>query len=287
MSQGRNTNPVSSQSSRLFNELQGEATTVAKEAGSAFLSLAWLWPIRGLVFAIIHPQVILSVQGALVKSLGSSAILFAVLAFFTYLPQAALLSVVTGFLGPVLAILLLGAESIFLLTFLAKPLLLEPALQHVFDSTLISRGQLQLVKDGKTKFASVTDRTGALFRPLQALSRNGVATYLLTLPLNIIPVLGTISFVCINGHRAGPGWHARYFQLKGFDSHRRLEFVKTHQAEYTAFGVGALVLSFVPIIGLLFTFTNTVGAALWAADIEAKSNIIGGPSVGNETAKTK
>ena len=42
------------------------------------------------------------------------------------------------------------------------------------------------------------------------------------------------------------------------------------------FGVCALVLSFVPIAGLVFTFTNTVGAALWAADLEAKSAIIEG-----------
>lgn len=40
------------------------------------------------------------------------------------------------------------------------------------------------------------------------------------------------------------------------------------------FGVGALVFSFVPIVGLVFTFTNTVGAALWAAQIEAQQNVI-------------
>lgn len=40
------------------------------------------------------------------------------------------------------------------------------------------------------------------------------------------------------------------------------------------FGVGALLFSFIPIVGLVFTFTNTVGAALWAAQIEAQQNIL-------------
>ena len=49
------------------------------------------------------------------------------------------------------------------------------------------------------------------------------------------------------------------------------------------FGVAALLFSFVPIVGLIFTFTNTVGAALWAAKIEAQANIIDT----TETAKDK
>ena len=35
-----------------------------------------------------------------------------------------------------------------------------------------------------------------------------------------------------------------------------------------------LVFNFIPLVGLLFSFTNTVGAALWAAELEAKANII-------------
>ena len=37
-----------------------------------------------------------------------------------------------------------------------------------------------------------------------------------------------------------------------------------------------LLFTFVPLIGLVFSFTNTVGAALWAADIEARDNLIEG-----------
>ncbi|KAI0701501.1 hypothetical protein BC835DRAFT_1264838 [Cytidiella melzeri] len=272
---------------RLWDELQTEATEVSRTAGQAVVSLAWLWPVRGLVYTIFHPQILLSVRGALVKSLGSSAIVFAVLAFFTYVPQAAILSLFTGPLGPILALFLLGAESIFLLTFFAKSLFLEPTLQFVFDATLVAQGQTQLVKDGKTRFAAMQTRGSALLRPLQALSRDGILRYLITIPLNLFPVLGTITFLLVNGHRSGPGWHARYFQLKGFNNTQRKDFVEKRRPDYTAFGVGALAFSFIPIVGLVFTFTNTIGAALWAADMEARSNIIQGPSTADETDKTQ
>jgi hypothetical protein len=183
----------------------------------------------------LDPKLVLSVRGTLLKSLGTSAILFLVLAFFTYIPQAAVLSLVTGPLGPILALFLIGAESIFLLTFLARPLFLEPALQQVFDSTLLEQGQRQLVQQGKTKFgADAASRGNLLLRPLQALSRDGIIRYLLTLPLNIVPVLGTVTFLFVNGHRAGPGWHARYFQLKGWDAAQRNGFIRAHRPEYTA-----------------------------------------------------
>ena len=37
---------------------------------------------------------------------------------------------------------------------------------------------------------------------------------------------------------------------------------------WCSFGVTSFVLEMVPFVSLVFTFTNTVGAALWAADLE-------------------
>ena len=35
-----------------------------------------------------------------------------------------------------------------------------------------------------------------------------------------------------------------------------------------SFGVSAVLLEMVPVAGIMFAFTNTCGAALWAADME-------------------
>lgn len=70
---------------------------------------------------------------------------------------------------------------------------------------------------------------------------------------------------------AGPGYHERYFQLKGLDKQARADFVKAHRGAYTAFGTAAMALNLIPIVSVLFTLTNSVGAALWASDMERNS----------------
>lgn len=89
----------------------------------------------------------------------------------------------------------------------------------------------------------------------------------------------------IPGIKAGPGFHARYFQLKNYDKHAREEYVEKRRGAYTAFvlskfpharllttspsfGATALALNLVPVVGLLFNITSTIGAALWASNME-------------------
>jgi hypothetical protein len=50
-------------------------------------------------------------------------------------------------------------------------------------------------------------------------------------------------------------------QSHSYPPHKRLLI-------FYSFGVPAVLLELVPIAGIFFSFTNTVGAALWAADME-------------------
>jgi len=88
------------------------------------------------------------------------------------------------------------------------------------------------------------------------------------LPLNFIPVVGTVLFVGIQGKARGRAVHTRYFQLKKWTDSERESFLNEHSGPYTAFGTVATLLELIPVASILFAFTNTVGAALWAADIE-------------------
>jgi hypothetical protein len=47
------------------------------------------------------------------------------------------------------------------------------------------------------------------------------------------------------------------------------------------FGLVATLLEMIPLASMFFTYTNTVGAALWAADIESMNT-----SMTDETAPT-
>ncbi|KAG0227061.1 hypothetical protein BGW42_003072 [Actinomortierella wolfii] len=92
--------------------------------------------------------------------------------------------------------------------------------------------------------------------------------WMLTLPLNFVPVLGPLTFCYINGSARGPYIHKRYFDMKEMTLQEREEWMAKHKREYTTFGVIAQGLELLPFVGFLFGFTNTIGAALWAADLE-------------------
>lgn len=163
----------------------------------------------------------------------TSTVISTILLVFTFVPQMALLATVTGPLAPLIALLLVGVESVLLISLSARALFLEPALTHVFDATLLACGQEQLVREGKTRTeASAARSVGST---LQAFSKDGIVRYVLTFPLNFVPAVGTVLFLLYNGYNGGPGWHSRYFQLKGYSKGQRAAFVERRRAEYTAY----------------------------------------------------
>ena len=110
-----------------------------------------------------------------------------------------------------------------------------------------------------------------LKKPFARFAPSAIIRYVLLLPLNFIPFVGTAIFMTLQGKRAGPSAHSRYFQLKQWNIRRQEQWVEEHRGAYTSFGTVAVLLELVPVAGILFAFTNTVGAALWAADIEKGS----------------
>ncbi|KAI0701499.1 hypothetical protein BC835DRAFT_1303670 [Cytidiella melzeri] len=185
------------------------------------------------------------------------------------------------FRGPLFSLFLLGADSILWLAFFPKSILLGPTVHFVFDDTLDTQGQHRL---GLLKNA---ENTTSGLQTLLWLSGDGFLRCLVTFPLNTLPVHGTVLFLLVNGQRSGPGWQVRYIELKGFNNVQQKEFTRQHRPEYDIFGASAFALSFIPIVGVVLAFTSTVGAAQWAADMEARSAIVKGPSAIKETDKSK
>lgn len=64
--------------------------------------------------------------------------------------------------------------------------------------------------------------------------------------------------------------HGRYFELKGYDSKEVSNYVSDRRGQYLGFGIVAGALESVPFISRFFTFSNTVGAALWAVANERR-----------------
>jgi hypothetical protein len=179
----------------------------------------------------------------------------------------------------------------------------------LFYLTRYSSACQVLLRQGLTKLVSagrqIEKGTGhgkqlgkLLTRPLQRFSKEAMIRWLISLPLNAIPVVGPACFFLYNGAKSGPSYHARYFQLKAlqhkpshmttdqaaqttvesastrnedgpvstFDKER---FVHDHQGSYSAFGAVAMALNVLVPGGAIFCMMgNQVGAALWAAEME-------------------
>lgn len=118
---------------------------------------------------------------------------------------------------------------------------------------------------------------------------------LITLPLNLIPVAGTIAYAYINGPYLGWDYMDMYFEAIHMEGkQQRIEVmgennsvctpsIYTSENEYMRFGFPGVLLESIPIFGpAVFSLTNSCAAALWACDMELSGgppSLMTGPSV--------
>ena len=155
---------------------------------------------------------------------------------FTFLPQMAVMAFTSGPLAPLTATLLVLSESSTLFTILSKTFLIEDALVDIFDGVLVSKNTTELVSGGREVKAGSDPmaKLGKLVKkPFAKFTPQAVIRYFLYLPLNFIPVVGTVIFIVLQGRKAGPGAHSRYFQLKGWNESQKQKHVEERKAAYT------------------------------------------------------
>jgi len=262
-----------------LESIQQKASEVAKEDFEKYMTLAkdaassgaYLFPLKGIFYFVTHRALWKPLLSRLVPTLSLSLGVVVFMFLFTYLPQVAILTFVNGPLAAFTTVLLVLSESSTLVSILSRSFLLDEALLDVFDGTLLARNESGVVAEGRELKSSgdPISKLGKLIKsPFQKYSPKSLIRYIMYLPLNFIPVVGTVLFVLLQGRRRGPASQARYFQLKKWSKSQQQEWVSQHSGAYTSFGTIATLLEMVPIVNILFTFTNTVGAALWAADIE-------------------
>ncbi|KAJ4311988.1 hypothetical protein N0V94_007670 [Neodidymelliopsis sp. IMI 364377] len=242
-------------------------------AEDAVRSGAYLYPFKGIAYFFTHRALWRPLAAKLIPTvslgLGVTVFMFVV----TYVPQAAVLTVFNGPLAFVTTVLLVLSEASTIFNVLSKNFLIDDALIDTFDGTLMSRNMTTLVaKERQVKAGGdpIAKLGKLVTKPFAKFAPSAIIRYFMYLPLNFIPIVGTVLFVILQGRKFGPTAHARYFQLKQMNKREKDQFVERRKAAYASFGVPAVLLEMVPIAGILFSFTNTVGAALWAADMESR-----------------
>ena len=164
--------------------------------------------------------------------IGVTAFMF----IFTYLPQAAIMTFTQGPLAAISAALLVLSESSTIFTMLSKILLIEESLTDTFDGVLVSKGSTELVSSGRQVKAGGDPmaKLGKLIKkPFAKFAPKAIIRYLMYLPLNAIPVVGTVMFVILQGRRVGPAAHTRYFQLKEWNEAEKERHIEQNKAAYT------------------------------------------------------
>ncbi|ROW10225.1 hypothetical protein VMCG_01676 [Cytospora schulzeri] len=248
-----------------------KARTLVNDAAK---SGAYLYPIKGIYYFATHRSLWKPFLDKLVPTLMLSVGVMAGMFAFTYLPQLAVLVFVDGPIAVFSTVLLVLNESSTIVSTVSKSWVLQDALLDTFDGTLVSKNANSLVTEGR-ELKSGGDpiaKLGKILKsPFDKFSPSALVRYVMYLPLNFIPVVGTVIFIALQGRNRGHAVHDRYFQLKKWSTSQKNAWVEEHTAPYTAFGTVATLLEMIPFAGIFFSFTNTVGAALWAADIEAKN----------------
>jgi len=133
---------------------------------------------------------------------------------FAYLPQLAVLVFVNGPLAAFTTALLTLSESSTLITILSKTFLIQDALVDTFDGVLVARRQTALLAEGRQlksgNFNDPIAKLGKLIKsPFEKFTPKALIRYVMYLPLNFIPVVGTVAFVLIQGRTRGNSVHTR------------------------------------------------------------------------------
>ncbi|KAL5353717.1 hypothetical protein ACLOAV_001758 [Pseudogymnoascus australis] len=257
-------------------EIAAEDILRAKELAFKTASSGSFWyPIKGIFYFVYHRNLWKPFTSKILSTLTLSVSVVSFMFIFTYIPQVTILFFTSGPLAPFSAILLILSESSTIINMLARSFLIREALDDTFDAVLLTKNEDVLVSGGRklNKSTDPISRLGATIRnPFHNFTPKAIIRYVMYLPLNFIPVVGTITFLILQGKGRGTYAHSRYFQLKKMSASSQSTFVQNNAGPYTAFGIVASLLEMVPIASIFFSFTNTVGAALWASDIEKSKN---------------
>jgi hypothetical protein len=158
----------------------------------------------------------------------------------TYVPQAALLTVFNGPLAIFTTVLLVLSEASTIFSVLSKNFLIDDALVDTFDGTLLCRNLNTLVQNER-QVKSGSDPVAKLgklvSKPFAKFTPAAIVRYFMYLPLNFIPIVGTVLFVILQGRKFGPTAHARYFQLKQMKKQEKDQFVEKRKAAYARLAI--------------------------------------------------
>jgi len=94
------------------------------------------------------------------------------------------------------------------------------------------------------------------------------------IPFHLVPVAGIVIGAWLKALGTARYLHKPYFEAKGMSKEQVAIFIEERKWDYRTFGFTASLLESLPLIGLVFTISNRVGAAMWAHDLEKRQHFV-------------
>jgi len=155
------------------------------------------------------------------------------------------------------------------------------ARERVWDQTVVSRGKgpdywQPYVEEWQTppRVKVNTKRQRFINKWLGGWFGLFVVKKVLLSPFQIYPFVGIAISAWFKALGTAHILHRRYFAAKNMTDQQIAVFMEERKWDYRAFGFTAAVLEGLPIIGLVFTVSNRVGAAMWAHDLEKRQHFV-------------
>ncbi|BGP23656.1 hypothetical protein JCM10295v2_002557 [Rhodotorula toruloides] len=157
---------------------------------------------------------------------------------------------------------------------------LRKSREEVYDQTVRSRGkpadwwqpyieEWRVPPVDRAKRAS--EKQSFYARLSSPLVRIVLLRVLLT-PLSFIPGLALVVLSAIRSLMMGRLLHRSYFEAKKMTPFQVELWLAERESGYRLFGFVAALLERIPLVGLVFSISNRIGAAMWAHDLEKRQH---------------
>ncbi|KAJ7099532.1 hypothetical protein B0H15DRAFT_1002605 [Mycena belliarum] len=177
------------------------------------------------------------------------------------------------------AVLLLGSQITYILRFFLSRNI-HVARERAWDQTVASRGKgpdfwLPYVEEWAVPPRVAVD---TWTNRMQQRWLGGIGVFIiknvLLVPFNFYPGVGIVVAAWFKGLGTAHNLHKQYFAAKKMNDKEIAVFMEERKWDYRTFGFTAALLEGLPIVGLIFTISNRVGAAMWAHDLEKRQHFV-------------
>ncbi|KAG0310562.1 hypothetical protein BGZ97_012486 [Linnemannia gamsii] len=223
------------------------------------------YPVQGIFYMLAHPSLFRNlICPIFITILWGIAVFIFGFAYLLKLQAHALIDVKCPAAVAWIVCIIFVLLEVAVLSLLFYLIVLPIYEDSLFDRTLKLRGLRHVLKqnEGNDMVKCMRGVGGGLWILLFQ-----IAVLILSFPVNLIPILGQVIFIAINGWVLTFGYRFHYdAEIRNITILQSRREAWARKSEYSQFGSAAFGLQMVPLANLLFAWTNVVGCALWVAD---------------------